>query len=72
MSDGQNPANGIDGGRKAYAVNIHAKAQSSSSCSFCWFVMALYPTLKGMTDKDSITFKSHLEKSHGLTDEIKP
>jgi hypothetical protein len=72
MSDDQNAANERNGGKKVYAVNIQAKAkaQSSTSCSFCWFVLTLYPTLKGMTDRDSTTFKMHLEKAHGLRKEI--
>ncbi len=67
MTHGQNAA---DNGAKTYAVNIHAKAQSSTSCSFCWFVVTLYPALKGMPDRDHVTFKTHLEKSHGLVSEI--
>ena len=70
MSDGLNAANEGNGGRKAYSVNIHARAHSSTSCSFCWFVLTLYPTLKGMTDRDSTTFKAHLQKEHGLREEI--
>jgi hypothetical protein len=34
--------------------------------------MTIYPTLGGMTDKDGATFKTHLEKSHGLTADIQP
>lgn len=56
--------------RKAYSVNVHAKAQSNTSCSFCWFVLGLYPTLRGMTERDTSTFKVHLEKMHGLKEEI--
>jgi hypothetical protein len=67
MSEGQNPENG---GRKAYSVNIQVKAQSSASCSFCWFVLTIYPTLAGMTERDSTTFKSHLKQAHALKDEI--
>jgi hypothetical protein len=58
-------------GRKAYSVNVHAKAQSNTSCSFCWFVLGLYPTLHGMTERDTNTFKLHLENVHGLKDEIR-
>ena len=71
MSDGQNPADEGNGGRKAYSVNIQVKAQSSTSCSFCWFVVTLYPTLKGMTDRDQSTFRAHLQKTHGLKEEIR-
>ena len=70
MSDGQNPATG--GGKKTYSVNIQVKAPSSTSCSFCWFMLATYPTLKGMTDRDSSTYKTHLQKDHGLMGEIQP
>ena len=72
MSDAKNAANEGNGGRKAYPVNIRVKAPSSTSCSFCWFVLKLYPTLKGMTDRDTATFRAHLEKVHGLGDEIQP
>ena len=70
MTDGQNPANDGNGGRKTYSVHVHAKAQSSTSCSFCWFVLTLYPTLEGMTERDNTTFRAHLQKSHGLEPEI--
>jgi hypothetical protein len=59
-------------GRKAYSAKVQAKAHSSSSCSFCWFVLAIYPTLEGMTPRDSTTFLEHLRKAHGLTHEIAP
>ena len=70
MSIGQNAADARKGGKKAYAANIQAKAESSTSCAFCWFVMGIYPTLDGMIDRDSDTFKLHLEKVHGLCAEI--
>jgi len=70
MTYGQNAAGDGLGGRKAYSVNVQVKAQSSTSCSFCYFVLTLYPTLKGMTDRDTATFKSHLQRAHGLRDEI--
>jgi hypothetical protein len=70
MTLGQNAADDGLGGRKAYSVNVQVKAQSSTSCSFCYFVLAIYPTLKGMTDRDTATFKSHLQEAHGLRDEI--
>jgi hypothetical protein len=57
-------------GRKLYSVNVHAKVQSSPSCSFCWFILSLYPTLKAMTPRDEATYKTHLEKEHGLQKEI--
>ncbi len=70
MSDGQNAADQGIGGKKAYSVNVQVKAQSSTSCSFCWFVLTLYPTLKGMTERDTTTFQAHLKQVHGLKDEI--
>jgi len=72
MGIGQNAADESKGGRKLFAANIQVKAHSSTSCTFCWFIMAIYPTLSGMTDKDGATFKTHLEKSHGLTADIQP
>ena len=67
MTHGQNAA---DNGAETYAVNIHAKAQSSTSCSFCWFVLSIYPTLKDMTPRDRATFTEHLKTAHGLKQEI--
>ena len=72
MTHAQNAEGDGLGGRKAYSVNVQAKAQSSTSCSFCYFVLTLYPTLKGMTDRDTTTFKAHLRQVHGLRDEIQP
>ena len=72
MSIGQNAADERNGGRKAFTASIQVKAQSSTSCTFCWFIMTIYPTLSGMTDKDGTTFKMHLEKSHGLSADIQP
>jgi hypothetical protein len=70
MTHAQSAADDGLGGRKTYSVNVQVKAQSSTSCSFCYFVLTLYPTLKGMTDRDIATFKSHLQTAHGLRDEI--
>jgi hypothetical protein len=72
MGTGQDAADRRSGGRKVFAANIQVRAQSSTSCTFCGFIMTIYPTLSGMTDKDSTTFREHLEKSHGLTSEIQP
>jgi hypothetical protein len=72
MGIGQNGADESKGGRKLFAANVQVKAHSSTSCTFCWFIMTIYPTLGGMTDKDGATFKTHLEKSHGLTADIQP
>jgi len=59
-------------GRKAYSVSVQSNVQSGTSCSFCWLVLALNPTLEGMNERDSATFKAHLEKTHGLRNEIQP
>jgi hypothetical protein len=72
MHKGQNAADGNNGGRKAYSAHIHFKAQSSTGCSFCCFVLTIYPTLKGMTERDNATFKTHLQNTHGLKEEIQP
>ena len=70
MSIGQNAANRKGDGKKTFAADIQVKAQSSTSCTFCWFVMTIYPTLKGMIEKDSDTFRLHLQTAHGLKPEI--
>jgi hypothetical protein len=70
MTDGQNSTSGSIGGRKAYSANVQARAHSSTSCSFCWFVLAAYPALTRMTERDEATFRTHLQKVHGLKDEI--
>jgi hypothetical protein len=72
MNGAQDAADQGIGGRKTYSASIRVKVPSSTSCSFCWFVLKLYPTLKGMTDRDAATFKAHLEKTHGLRHEIEP
>lgn len=72
MIDGQNMPDDGKGKRNTYAVNLQAKSPSSASCSFCWFVLTTYPSLRGMTESDSATFRSHLEKEHGLRQEIQP
>jgi hypothetical protein len=72
MTTGKESADERGNGRKAYSVHVQGKAQSSTSCTFCWFVMTMYPTLKGMTERDGETFKAHLQKAHGLRDEIQP
>jgi hypothetical protein len=72
MNNGQNSAGEGFLGRKAYSASIQVKAQSSTSCAFCWFVLTLYPTLTGMTERDGATFRAHLEKEHGLRQEIQP
>lgn len=70
MTYAQDPADRHGEAREVYSVRVNAKVRSSTSCSFCWFVLSLYPTLKGMTNRDSATFRTHLEKSHGLKEEI--
>ena len=72
MNDVQDAADQGIGGRKTYSASIRVKVPSSTSCSFCWFVLKLYPTLRGMTERDAATFKAHLQKAHGLKNEIEP
>jgi len=54
-----------------YSADVQVKAASRNSCSFCWFVMSIYPTLSGMIERDSETYKLHLQKAHGLREEIR-
>ena len=63
---------GKNDGSEACSVKVQAWAQSSTSCSFCWFILNVYPTLQGMTTRDGSTFKAHLQKAHGLKEEIQP
>jgi len=70
MSIGRHAADKKSDGRKIFAANVQVKAASSTSCAFCWFVMGIYPTLGGMVEKDSDTYRLHLQKSHGLRQEI--
>ena len=70
MNNGLTPPEDMNGIRKAYKVNLQLKARSSSGCSFCWFVLNAYPSFEGMTSRDSVTYRAHLEKSHGLKGEI--
>jgi len=65
-------ASGKETERKVYSVKVEAKAQSSTSCAFCWFVLTIYPSLKGMTPRDEATFAEHLRKAHGLKRDIIP
>lgn len=72
MSTGKNPTNEVDSSRKTYSAKVQLKAQSSTGCAFCWFVLNLYPTLTSMSERDHSTYKAHLERSHGLCSEIQP
>ena len=58
--------------RKSYSGKASFNAHSGTSCSFCWFVLMTYPTLKSMTLNDEAAFKEHLRKAHGLRSEIQP
>jgi hypothetical protein len=33
-------------------------------CSFCWFILDLYPDLRGISESDVLTFRKHLEQKH--------
>jgi hypothetical protein len=70
MQDFDDKRDGTVAGTGTFSVNIRAKAQSSSSCAFCWFILAMYPALEGMAGRDRTTFRAHLQKSHGLKEEI--
>jgi hypothetical protein len=63
---------GREGERKAYTASVQAKAYSSTSCAFCWFVLGLYPSLTAVAPKDANTFREHLKAVHGLVGEIQP
>jgi len=65
-------ASGREAESKASSARVQAKAHSSTGCSFCWFVLTIYPTLKDMTPRDGATFREHLRKAHGLKREILP
>lgn len=66
-----NAASGREAERKSLEARSDAKAQSGTGCSFCWFVLTVYPTLTGMTERDTTTFREHLKQAHGLRSEIK-
>jgi hypothetical protein len=72
MTNGKTAAEEGGNAKKGYSVNVQVKAHSSTSCSFCWFVTSMYPALGGMTERDAETFRAHLQKAHGLRDEIRP
>ena len=65
-------ASGKETESKATSGKPQAKAHSSTGCSFCWFVLTIYPTLKDMTPRDGATFREHLTKAHGLKRDILP
>jgi len=56
--------------RRAYSEKAQAKSDATNSCSFCWFVLAIYPALNGMTARDTDTYREHLMKVHGLGQDI--
>jgi len=58
--------------RKAYSPKVQAKSDTSTNCSFCWFVLNVYPTLRGMAPLDDAMYREHLKGAHGLTQEIQP
>lgn len=61
-----------EGAPKPYPAKSQANAESASGCSFCWFVLTIYPSLTGMTESDGETFREHLIKSHALKRDIMP
>src|SRR6266550_4023915 len=58
--------------KKSSSARVAAEMESGPDCSFCWFVLTLYPALTGMTDEDARTYKDHLKQAHGLGKEIQP
>lgn len=58
--------------RDGALVSAQANEPRRSGCAFCWFVLGIYPTLTGLNEKDSLTYRLHLEKAHGLAPEIQP
>lgn len=68
--EGTASADGREG--RAYSEKVQPKTEAIKSCSFCWFVLAVYPALKGMTAKDTDTYREHLTKVHGLQQDISP
>jgi hypothetical protein len=65
----KNTESGEEAQRKANSARMH-KSDSDTGCPFCWFFIAIYPTLDGMTQQDEAVFTAHLKKSHGLSGEI--
>ena len=55
--------------RRAYS-KAQTRAGPATGCSFCWFVLGVYPEFKGMPPSDERTFVEHLTKVHGLKAEI--
>ena len=56
--------------KRADSAKVHAELESDLGCTFCWFVLTLYPQLTGMNDDDAATYRDHLKKEHGLGREI--
>jgi len=67
-----NSTSGEGSGKGSFSARDQRKVQSTERCSFCWFVLASYPDLKGMTERDTETYREHLRKAHGLTSDIQP
>ncbi len=65
-----NIPSGEEAAKKGASVDVQAKEQSGTDCPFCWFVLTVYPSLKGMAGRDSATFREHLKKAHGLREGI--
>ena len=52
--------------RKALVPSIPRRGPEGYACSFCDFVLCVYPTLDCMTDLDSTMYREHLKRAHGL------
>jgi hypothetical protein len=57
---------------RADSAKVDAEVEKSSDCTFCWFVLTLYPALTGMSEKDAYSYKDHLKNEHGLGKDIQP
>ncbi len=58
--------------RKPYASGVQDQTDSGVACSFCAFVLNIYPEFERMTPRDEGTFREHLKMEHGLIEEILP
>jgi hypothetical protein len=56
--------------KAARAVNAKVQAWSAPSCSFCMFVLDVYPTLENVGKRDGDMIRVHLQNVHGLQPEI--
>jgi hypothetical protein len=70
MIAAQNPSD--EDSRNVCSQGSQPEVEAGTRCAFCWFVLKTYPALKSMTERDSQTYKAHLERTHGLVKDIQP